>query len=184
MQHGLKETPRYGPLWFGAFRASEQLDVTSWVNHVIATPRSVKGVDGERQERGGEPRSLLQQVDYEVRSITRDLVKDGGCYTALLGAATAVSAADDPLLASSGLGQCLRSVFHPHGSPASFSHTITYPVADRAPSGDLTRALRRTRTAFTEGLQSISKELVWKVHFEASQMEERAATHALSLCVL
>jgi len=36
----------------------------------------------------------------------------------------------------------------------------------------------RTREAISRALGSISKELIWKVHFEAAQIEERAASAA------
>jgi hypothetical protein len=38
--------------------------------------------------------------------------------------------------------------------------------------------LPRTRDAIARALGSISKELIWKVHFEAAQIEERAASVA------
>jgi la-related protein 1 len=38
--------------------------------------------------------------------------------------------------------------------------------------------MARTREAIMRALGSISKELIWKVHFEAAQIEERAALMA------
>lgn len=44
--------------------------------------------------------------------------------------------------------------------------------------------LTRTRDAISRALGSISKELIWKVHFEAAQIEERAASLAAMVRVM
>ena len=77
---GLKETPRYGPLWFGAFRSSERLDVNSWNSLVSSYLSQLPRVETDH----GNNKSL-RAIDNEIRSISRDLLIDSGCYTAVLG---------------------------------------------------------------------------------------------------
>lgn len=94
VKFGLEACPRYGPLWFAAFRLKEK----EWLHHVNScAPQHVKS---------------------------------------------------------------------PSASPSPFDC-----IEAKASSAD--EALQQLRVLFDVGRQHISKELVWKVYFEAAQMEER-----------
>lgn len=43
---------------------------------------------------------------------------------------------------------------------------------------DFEPRMERTRRGLEDAMEAISKELIWKVHFEAAQIEERTAAVA------
>ena len=124
VERGLKEIPRYGPLWFGYFRVAEKLDVDEWL-------RDLRVFAGKkRRSQRKRLRSLQQRQE-------------------LTGGQTQLQASTEM---DSGTGE---------------------EKVQRHPSLD--PPLVRTRRALSAAMNAISKELVWKVQFEAAQIEERTA---------
>jgi len=156
---GLKETPRYGPLWFGAFRAYELDDIKRWNDAVAPLIKSP---------------SLDMPTDVGLL-IAADLSHDAGCYTCLLGAATAYTASRDAMFDEHQLGTSIRSVWE-----RDEVTTRRHINGGRAEGGRRHRRLWRTHKAYIDAIPTISKELVWKVFFEEAAMHEREATHVLA----
>lgn len=233
IEQGLAENPRYGPLWFGAFKNREIMDVKKWLDEVTVWLH-------EQSHAQIDSKSIID-VQRRCLSIGQDLLRDPGSYACVLGAATAFTAQLDDRFKATGLGTCIRTLWSITGGATltirgdhavsggeeamdvkqcgqdpDYTDRIGCPMqeglaavnppslmnaleesslegssevqAESDQESLLTKAFAKslqapaldvplvnTRRTFSDAQSAISKELIWKVHFEAALMEQRAA---------